>query len=85
MQTMSQSDSKIKNISSQKTISRDHRPRDVMSEESLVPAEAEAVVGRREVFKFLIPATGKALTEVLRSVGTTVGQISEAAKISKKF
>jgi hypothetical protein len=70
---MAQDDSEIKIIPA-RAISRENQSRDVMADPPLLaPASTETEglkIPRRGLFKSLIPLSGKALTDFLRTVST---------------
>ncbi len=88
---MTQSKDEIKMNSNQKpvavTVSRDFKRRELSSETKLEQKNVASEVlpaSRREFFQSVIPASGKLLTTVLRSVGTQISSVIEDSKKTKK-
>jgi hypothetical protein len=89
---MAQSDGEIKmNLPRGQTInrsiSRDGKSREIYNEKKLrqeALKEDELLSSRREFFSAVIPASGKVLTSILRSVGTTLSSVVEESKNLRK-
>jgi len=85
---MAQSDGEIKmNLPRGQTINRsiarDGKPREINGEEKLSPKmaqESDLLSSRREFFNAVLPASGKVLTNILRSVGTTLSGLVDDIK-----
>lgn len=88
---MSQSDDEIKKtfkgsvkVPVKVSVSRDQKPRDVFSEPKFCEKkeiEMEAIsVERREFFQAVIPATGKAVTNILRSLNAQLPRLAKMGK-----
>jgi hypothetical protein len=89
---MSQTDSKIKINSHKLSVSREFKSQDMAFEkvhnettqEKKEGSDFDQATNRRELFKVLIPATGKAIAGILRNLHSNISLISEDVKTSKK-